>query len=147
MKLSTPGFQDEPCANCPLRMALNCLRGWGVAVSSASVAAGQKVESDGRAQPRCQKSFPKMLWGRMVVITCSFLQLPSGHGSVIGRVSTAEGHREPKRIDQTSGKHILPKHLVIFVLRCPKPVVNVTSRIPLKIEFFGAWARSLQSYM
>lgn len=109
------------------------------------MAAEQKAESD--ALPRCQKSFPEMLGGRTVVITRSLLQLPSRHGSVIGKVSAAEGHTEPKHINQTSRKHILSKHLVIFALRFPKPVVNVTSRIPLKIDLFRAWARSLQSYM
>jgi len=118
-----------------------------VAVYSVSLAAEQKAESDGRAQPRCQKNFPEMLWGKMVVITCSLLQLLSRHKSVIGRVSAAGGHTEPKRINQTSGKNILSKHLVIFVLRSPKPVVNVTSRNLLETDLFRAWARSLQSYM
>lgn len=41
------------------------------------------------------------------------------------------GQTEPKHIYQTSRKHILSKHLVIFLHCCPKPVVNFTSKIPL----------------
>lgn len=116
-----------------------------MAVVSVGQESRQQRVIDG-AQPRCQKSFPGMLWGRTVVITCSLFQLPSRYRSVIGRISTVGGHTEPKHINQTSRKHILSKHLVIFVLRCPKPVVNVTSRIPLKIDLFRARPRSLQSY-
>lgn len=72
---------------------------------------------------------------------------PLRHGSMTGRVAASGGHTEPKHINQTSRKHIVSKHLVISMFCCPKPVVNVTSKIPLKTDLFRAWARSLQSYM
>lgn len=44
IKLSTPGLQDKPWANCSLRRTLNCLRCWWVAVCRARVATKQKAE-------------------------------------------------------------------------------------------------------